>query len=332
MFGFFSPLPSRVALRTLVRRSRTVIGPIRLPGVVSALQTLAVLSTAHPLGLTPLYGRPSQLAREPISACKVLKGLPVTMRRVPEFLDFASSASLRRVSYTGGTLTSFQLRVGRLRRGVGVTLSSVSEVTVGNGVFFSYSPILCLTTSLVSMAVGLPRRFRGGGVATGLLAAAVRRYAIITFGNTAPVLKLVGILPEFSALWSKLNRPAEEAFEHPITGELLLDTQLERPQAKPGLAEKVLSKFITEHRFPADLSSPLTEKERQACTAAAVFFYDSAAVSSRKTLVRYSLGWGFMFFVHTTLHGFRKAKRARSLKRRQTKKLVRRTQFRFWDL
>ena len=51
--------------------------------------------------------------------------------------------------------------------------------------------------------------------------------------------------------------------------------------------------------------------------------------SAAEVMHRYRLNWDRVFFMKGAVHGFKRAKRARSIKKRRSKRLVQKTKYRF---
>ena len=92
-----------------------------------------------------------------------------------------------------------------------------------------------------------------------------------------------------------------------------------------------LTRLICEQREITGDTSPLSPEESGVLSETLSFFFPVGGVTTQPLtrVTRYQLLWGKVVMLNTTPHGFRRTRRARSLKKRLTKRLVKRTQFRF---
>lgn len=152
------------------------------------------------------------------------------------------------------------------------------------------------------------------------MGSALRSYlALYSFVPLCLCLK--GPFFNFSFFWRTINSPSSQVFLHPITMEILWDV-----------------------RFPADMSFSANKLKEFLGASAEEFgrgnlpiFNDEVLNYEIKNLgaspngrLRYSLSWGQVLFLPTRLDRPRRQKKARGIRKRLAKRLVRSTGRRFW--
>lgn len=131
-------------------------------------------------------------------------------------------------------------------------------------------------------------------------------------------------------------------FEHPISGEALLDVSLSGENlSNSTVAELWLTSVLLDYRLSEPTQTPLSSDELAALAATLQFFFPKRKTRADKlhpsqpttdkarSVARFLFEWDHFVFISLVPHGYSRQKRARSLKKRHTKRLVRRTQFRF---
>jgi hypothetical protein len=95
-----------------------------------------------------------------------------------------------------------------------------------------------------------------------------------------------------------------------------------------------VARFVLEQRDPsvgAEFPGVLTAEEQGAIEAALAFFFPTGVSGAGVyQLARYTLEWAYVVLLHVAAHGYVHTRRARSIKKRLKKRLVRQTQTRFW--
>lgn len=182
------------------------------------------------------------------------------------------------------------------------------------------SPLTLFTGSWIAHLLGYPRKYRGVKLIEAFMGSALRSYLMLY--NFVPFcLCLKGAFFNFNFFWKTVNNPSGQIFAHPITMEVLWDI-----------------------RVPADISHSLDRLKEFMAASAEEFgrgglpsLDDEILDYEAKTLkgllphrVRCALTWGQVFFLPTRLNKPRRPKKARSIRKRLSKRLVRASGRRFW--
>lgn len=187
--------------------------------------------------------------------------------------------------------------------------------------------LLAATSMTIASALGFSRQYRSAHFIQQCLFRHMRRYLLV-LEVRAPALRFLGAIPRLRAHWRALTRPTAEIFSHPLTGKLLLDVQVSRQQVrKLGTVEACLDAVLDESNWiePTSARSDETSSQREWCLIEA-----RARLKQQAIWQRYALTWGSARVYRGQPHSFYRQRKARSIKRRQVKKLVRATQHRFW--
>ena len=179
----------------------------------------------------------------------------------------------------------------------------------------------------IAAALGFSRQYRGAHFVQQCLFRHMRRYLLVLEARR-PELRFLGAIPRLRTYWRALSRPTAEVFSHPVTGELLLDVQVTRQQSrKLGTIEACLDAVLEDSNWvePALAHESELSALREQCLVEA-----RTRLKHQAVWQRYTLTWGSAWVYRGQPHSFYRQRKARSIKRRQVKKLVRATQHRFW--
>jgi hypothetical protein len=177
----------------------------------------------------------------------------------------------------------------------------------------------------------------------------LRRY-LLTLNQLSLDLRVVGILRQFRLLFKTLNAPANQIFKHPLYDSYLTDFYCV-PQSLYGLISSreelrsyvktlVLENSLTsDENLPEFTAAVSDEHSGTVISELTTFFWSrlqrifSDKPKSRPKrealLCRYVLLWNKVVFLKTNAHTLIKKKRARSIKKRRTKRLVKKAKYRF---
>lgn len=189
------------------------------------------------------------------------------------------------------------------------------------------TPALDLTTPLVLAAAAVPQNFRHASIARILLTQALRR-ALILVANLPLCLTIQGVFPNFVSFWSRLNRPSEEVFAHPLSEVPVFDLSA-RVLENQTLALDAALGAASYLDYPGPESLSLSDK-----AALLAFFSEKNVATGRKARVlkRYSFEWAACEISLHTPHGWVRTRRRRSIKKRLAKRLTKLAMRRFWVL
>lgn len=206
-----------------------------------------------------------------------------------------------------------------------------------------------VTATSVAAMFGYARRYQRAGFIRQSLFRHFRRYFLV-LGSFTCSLGIFGVLRHFRALFKVLNSPSGQAYRHPLSNAWVSDFGLElRSIARKDILnmnKDALSGLVKAHVID-NLTSQITTKMMPSATDEASVseivrdltehFWSTLRQSRRLNryyayLYRYTLVWEDFSFMKGSLHGFHKFKRARSIKKRRTKRLVKKTKYRFWAL
>lgn len=191
-----------------------------------------------------------------------------------------------------------------------------------------FSTLIFATSTLVGAALGYTRRYRRVFFLQQCLFKHLRRYLLLLLPHQLE-LQLLGVMPRFRACWRTLNQATNEVFLHPITNSPVYDAGLVRRQlsaAGGGLGcLKVLHAALTDLAFTSveEKKTFFTQFEKDVERALCDAY--GRAVGWQ----RYEVRWVLLHIRQTHGHGQTRHCRARSIKRRRAKKLVKQTKFRF---
>jgi hypothetical protein len=147
---------------------------------------------------------------------------------------------------------------------------------------------------------------------------------------------LRGPLPEFSLFWTRLNSASGEIFLNPLTNDIISDVQPSRDITTQVQLSSWLNAEFSRFEFNSTDNAKQSSLKAVSLQDSLAFFLRQLSSYKGSTpirwLPRFSVLWATAIAVSLTPHGFTKNKRARSIKKRLSKRLVRRTQFRFWNL
>ncbi len=206
----------------------------------------------------------------------------------------------------------------RRRQIVGEVRTSVGD---GEGLAVS-TPVTTFTASWIAQLLGYSKRYRGSRVVETFTAIAIRSYLLL-YPFTPLSLLIKGPVSNFNYIWSTLNSPAGQVFTHPLTGALVWDIK-NMSQVSGGVSriKEILAGAFEDACCDAD-SVP----------DEAVFEAEAHAIAGslgERWKTRYKLTWHFIFFAPTAFNKPRRPKKARSIKKRLTKRLVKAVGHRFW--
>jgi hypothetical protein len=135
-----------------------------------------------------------------------------------------------------------------------------------------------------------------------------------------------GPFGSFPAFWRLVNNPTGQVFLHPMTGEIVYDLAIPRAVADtPETSRDFLIESAAEQLNV--LGSTITPALLEAETAS----LKAAAARTRSTSVaRLSLTWAQALFLPTRAGSPRRTKKARSIRKRLAKRLVKLAGYRFF--
>ena len=193
----------------------------------------------------------------------------------------------------------------------------------------AHQTVLAATTATVAAALGFPRQQRGAYFIQQSLFKHLRR-ALLLLGLQMPVVWLVGALPRLRLFWATLTKATGEVFFHPVTGELVPDVRVTAVQVRRlGSIPTVLAQVLD----PANVllgPSAAEATDRLAALGRGLAREVASRLRTHRTWQRYWVTWGQVWALGGAARGALRQPRARSIKRRLAKRLVRTTQYRFW--
>lgn len=181
-------------------------------------------------------------------------------------------------------------------------------------------PVTLFTGSWVAHLLGYPRKYRGARLIETFLGSAVRSYLLL-YHFVPFCLRVRGAFFNFNSFWKILNSPASQVFIHPIALDIIWDVRLPLSvgfsfnEAKEALAAAVGE--FGRGGMPG-LEDEILEYEAK------------ALVGLGAAQNRYKFSWEQVLFLPTRMNRPRRAKKARSIRKRLSKRLVRATGRRFW--
>lgn len=252
----------------------------------------------------------------------------------PRILTYSKFISLREgglvLPVTGNRITHANLSLLLLRNGRG--LSAIASSNTGRFGYYANEfhrlIVMHISTGKLVGPLGLPRRLRISYLANFIFSLYIRRFLLLlNFGKINLLIR--GVIPEFSSIWSLVNLPTEEVINNPISGELMLDFKL-NPSSLLG---KNTLDWLTDFLIQNDVTISSSLPEINRTLRENIKYIDNKASSTyHKTIFRYTLDWEYVLLSASSKHNIKKTPKLRNIKRRLAKKLVRRTQFRFWTL
>jgi len=190
--------------------------------------------------------------------------------------------------------------------------------------------VTLFTGSWVAHLLGYGRKHRGSKLIETFTAVAVRSYLLVHhFVPLSLVVK--GPFANFNFFWRQINTPASQVFFHPIAATVLWDVRAPRElgRTKEDLAQW-LSASLLEFGSP-DVAEAAPLVLEQALKDAVDLWAGLGATSAwRYRQAAYRFSWASVFFAPTRLSRPRRAKKARSIRKRLAKRLVRAAGRRFW--
>lgn len=193
-----------------------------------------------------------------------------------------------------------------------------------------FIPILTLTTPVILSAAGVDAKFRYSSIAQILFAQTLRR-SLILMRNFRHNLLLKGSIPGFGPLWRRVNSANNEYYLDFYTNSWVYDISVInlKPGVERDFAFQVKNALSTASTLAEDGQTPeplLTAVEKNS----QFFLVQNAKTPNVKRLYRYSFEWAAFLVVLKNPHGFIKAKKVRSIKKRLVKKMVSTAQRRLW--
>lgn len=170
--------------------------------------------------------------------------------------------------------------------------------------------------------MGYGRKYRGSRLIETFLAMALRTY-LLTYPFAPIALCLKGSVASFGPLWRTINTPADQIFINPISHSYTWDVS-PQPRAMGGLkgARVALAALF------ADLNRGQPRPPRGSELDMAAHLVGVGPMARGKAL--YRLTWKQVIFLPTAINQPRRAKRARGIRKRMAKRLVRTAGRRFW--
>lgn len=180
-------------------------------------------------------------------------------------------------------------------------------------------PITLFTGSWVAHLLGYTRKYRGAKLVETFMGSAIHSYLVL-YHFVPLCLRVRGPFFNFNFFWKTINSPSNQVFIHPIAKVIIWDI-----------------------RLPVSVSSSF-EEVREAMAAAVGEFgrggvpslddeildYEAKATTPSNLINRYRFSWDQVLFLPTRIDRPRRAKKARSIRKRLSKRLVRASGRRFW--
>lgn len=141
---------------------------------------------------------------------------------------------------------------------------------------------------------------------------------------------MFGIFPRLRSAWRTLTRPSMELYAHPLTEEVVADLGARRHQIKKAGGVEQWLGLVAEEVNWLDLPTGASVESLIFQLQKDLAPHITSRLQTHNSWQRYTLEWGKIFILKSHPHSFYRHKRARSIKRRQTKKLIKRTKYRFW--
>jgi len=228
--------------------------------------------------------------------------------------------------FTLTALRSIQIRATLRRRCRQATVELSLVTTLAKGV--DAQPLSLFSGGWVARLLGFGRRYRTTKLVEAFLATAVRSY-ILLYSFLPLSLCVRGPFSNFKFFWRLLNSPSNQVFVHPLTRQLVWDI---RNPAAVGLAFKEVQAALVTALADYGRGQVPVANFQIIAHEANLCAIQSRAAHKRPTraLARYQLEWAQLIFTPTLVGRPRRAKKARSIRKRLAKRLVRAAGRRFW--
>lgn len=234
----------------------------------------------------------------------------------PVLEEAAPAAGAAEPALTWEILRTVKLGAVLGRRGRQLTAEVALTTLAGRGGVTA--PLVAFSGGWTARLLGYPKKFRGARVVEVFTILALRAYLLL-YGFWPLSLAVRGALGNFAPLWRLLNSPSGQIFPHPLTGAWVWDVGL--PRGVAGAPEHAASRLLELFADLAPQGAPLPDGAEVAAEAS--LFAAALSRSPASTVARLHLTWGQVVFFPTLVATPRRTKRARSVRKRLAKRLVR---------
>lgn len=185
-----------------------------------------------------------------------------------------------------------------------------------------------LTSSNVISALAVPANLRYSKPLEKFIALTIRRVLLQLYPITFQIF-IKNQSSVFGPFWRLLNFPTNEIYINPLTNTWVFDVKLKNLMT-------ITPNRIAYTLFHAAVLEPASVLNNSYKTAAATFiasFFKNKqepAYTTKSIEYRLTLNWSCVFLMPNSLHCLIKQKKARSIKKRLTKRLTALAQRRFW--
>jgi hypothetical protein len=180
-------------------------------------------------------------------------------------------------------------------------------------------PITLFTGSWVACLLGYSRKYRSAKLVETFMGSAIHSYLAL-YHLTPLCLKVRGPFFNFNFFWKTINSPSNQVFIHPIAKVLIWDIRL--PISTNSSFEEIREAMAGAVGEFGRGGVPSLDDE--------ILDYEAKAIAAADLINRYRFSWDQVLFLPTRISRPRRAKKARSIRKRLAKRLVRASGRRFW--
>lgn len=192
-----------------------------------------------------------------------------------------------------------------------------------------YLPLIQASGSLTASATSLGRKLRASPLAQLLTCHFVRRY-LVSLAKLNFELWVKGGVGLFSAAWRHLISPVDEVYWNPLSQSWVFDTKVLKSDFGSLLNTPTAEVWADLAGWRIVSNAPVASFAWESFKLSLGKINESSRSHTGQWLYRYNFSWGLIFFQPVRSFGAVKAPKMRRLPRRQTKRLVKQAQTRFW--
>jgi hypothetical protein len=179
-------------------------------------------------------------------------------------------------------------------------------------------PVTLFTGSWIAHLLGYTRKYRSAKIVETFTGLALRSYLVLyRFFPLALCVK--GPFSNFNFFWRLVNSPSKQVFLHPVLNEPIWD--IHTPELVSSSADDVRARLRA--LLPEIGRGAAASLDEAAIGFEAQRLHEAAGSYTEAGSFRYMLLWGQVLFMPTRVNLPRKAKKARSIRKRLAKRLVR---------
>lgn len=209
-----------------------------------------------------------------------------------------------------------------------ILAQQIREVS-GRSLIAQSRQMTSLSTPVLIAAIGLPSELRYASISQRLIALATRRL-LLTLDKTIFMLCLHGLIPGFTKFWRSINAASNEVYRHVLPDNWIADIGVSPKQAQIQTPRESIAAAL-------ESASLIEEPFSNASSLKLVLINTRAKLLQRlrrpgfiREIRAYTLRWVAVLAFAESLHGKVKRRRARGIKKRLAKRLVRLAKRRFW--